>query len=188
MVEGAGKVDVLPRFMESAPEPGAALPPPTYVRYIPQGEITNAWRCPEDIFGPSRPRARAKRAGLAYQNRILDLAAGLARDALLVRGPWYSFSDSSDRRHYCQPDFILDLGPRIIVGEIKLRWNLDAWWQLRRLYLPVIRRALVGRDVVLVPLTICGSYDPAVSAPEPCRLVDGLFEAEAEHFNVWVVR
>jgi hypothetical protein len=101
-------------------------------------------------------------------------------------GPWFAFTDDSSIRHYCQPDFTCDLGERLVVGEIKLRWTSDAWWQLRRLYLPVLAAVYPGRT--LLPVCVCRSYDPSVSIPDEVRLIHRLAEAASpEILNVMVV-
>lgn len=178
---------MLPGFMTAGSSVGAAPPPPTYIRYLPQGDITCAWPEPNYCRPSPRPRNPAKRRGLAYQNRVLDWAVGASGGAELVRGPWYCFGDSSPGRHYCQPDLLVIRGAITLVCEIKLRWTVDAWWQLQRLYLPVLRVAH-GSGRVFVPVVVCGGYDPALPPPDPAHLIDNLASAEPDKFNILVWR
>jgi hypothetical protein len=52
----------------------------------------------------------------------------------------------------------------LVICEIKVTFTSDAWWQLRKLYEPVVRLAMKpGRMALLV---MCKSFDPAVPFPE----------------------
>lgn len=158
--------------------PAASLqsspPPPLYVHYLPQGEVQNAWRSAEAPYsGRRRPRG-AKRAGVVYQRRV-EAWDGLASANSVECSPWFCFLDDSGGRHYCQPDLLVRVGDKLLVCEIKIRWTSDAWWQLRKLYLPVLTRALAGS--VLVPVCICRSYDPSISIPDPVQICKSIQEA-----------
>jgi hypothetical protein len=54
--------------------------------------------------------------------------------------------------------------------EVKARFTSDAWWQLRKLYEPVVRAAFSPKT--LLSVIICRSFDPSVAFPEPYELVD----------------
>lgn len=180
-------MSVLPSFMAS-PGIGAAPPPPTFIRYLPQGEIRDAWRTTESPFSGRRARrSGAQKAGLAYQSRIGAWASDGHYLGSVVSGPWYCYVDGGGARRYCQPDLVFDDGLAIVACEVKLRWTVDAWWQLRKLYLPVLQVAH-GRRTPVLSLCICRSYDPAVQVPEPVNLVDDVAGCKPDSFNVLVVR
>lgn len=163
--------------------------PAQRLRRLPQGEITNAWPHAEDPFAGRRVRRTAQqRAGKAYEARVGKLLFGGSWPGSILRSPWFAYTDASPGVQFCQPDFILDKGrgAEAIVVEVKLRWHPDAWWQLERLYLPVLRHGLPGRE--LHSLCICGSYDPAVAAPGPVVVVRNLSEANPTQFSVLVIR
>jgi hypothetical protein len=111
-----------------------------------------------------------KAQGLKYEKKVLDYLEDESSFPLL-RSPWLEFEEASGRRRWCQPDgLLLDIwGGRIIVVEVKYQHTSNAWWQLRQLYLPVLRR-LFG-EYVLHPLEICKWYDPAQPFPEPVSLL-----------------
>lgn len=163
-------------------------PPPAYLR-LPCGDIQVAAR---HIGGSphagKRSRASgAQKAGLAYQKRIGALLTSSRPPSTLELGPWFWFVDSRTVRHYCQPDILLHLADgRIAVGEIKIRWTADAWWQLRKLYLPVLGKVFPGR--VLLPFVVCRSFDPAVRCGESPTLIDNLDALSASSFSVMVAR
>lgn len=169
---------------------GSASPlPPTYIRYLPQGDIVDAWQCEDPYVGKRSRASGAQKAGLAYQRRVLDHLSVLVSGGALVPSPWYCYVDSGGARRYCQPDAIheYDSSPRALVCEIKLRWTADAWWQLRKLYLPVLSRAYLPSRL-LIPLCICRSYDPSVAIPEAVNLIEDLEAASPDQFNVLVIR
>lgn len=169
--------------------PAASLqsspPPPLYVHYLPQGEVQSAWRSAEAPYsGRRRPRG-AKRAGMVYQRRV-EAWEGLGGVDSVECSPWFCFVDDSGGRHYCQPDLLLRRGDLLLVGEIKLRWTSDAWWQLRKLYLPVL--AKVFPTLILVPVCFCRSYDPAIRVPDEIHLCKGVTEASrSEVMNIVLV-
>jgi hypothetical protein len=69
------------------------------------------------------------------------------------------------------PDAVQQRSTHTVVFEIKYTHCPEAWWQLRRLYEPLLRRRL-GKAVTCVE--VCRSYDPATLLPEPVVLIDDL--------------
>lgn len=167
----------------------AAPPPPSYVRYIPQGTIHEAWRSAEiPHSGTSRFRSSAaQKAGSSYEKRVREWAYQHATSDSIEVSPWFCFVDDSHKRHYCQPDLLLVSPNRVVVVEVKLRWSLDAWWQLRHLYLPVLEVALRKPIESFVPLCICKSFDPAFPSPEPIALRTDLNVCTPSTLNVMLV-
>lgn len=159
-----------------------ALPPPTYVRYLPQGEISEACLSLEPPRSGPRRFSAAQRAGMAFQRRAEKWAFSGSFSGKIVLGPWFYFVDASHSRHYCQPDILFDLGEVLVVCEVKLHWSVDAWWQLRKLYLPVLQK--VYPEKVLIPLCVCKSFDPSIRAPEQIEIVADLFDCKPSVFNV----
>jgi hypothetical protein len=80
-------------------------------------------------------------------------------------GPWLEYEDKSGRR-YCQPDGLLVWAgaKRATILEIKYQHTSDAWYQLKQLYLPVLRVAMPGYSFGL--LEIVHWFDPATPWPE----------------------
>jgi hypothetical protein len=163
------------------------LPPlPAYIK-LPQGDITHAERTLQNPYAGKRShRSGAQKAGLAYQSRVGRHLGDTCPATSVVSGPWFYYSDATRVRSYCQPDFLIRTlsGRALVVVEAKLRWTSDAWWQLRSLYLPVLRKAMLGET--LLPLCICRSYDPAIRIPEPVNFVDEVDECKPGLFNVMV--
>lgn len=116
----------------------------------------------------SRPRAKAKQAGLRYE-RAVALAIGGC-----VHGQWWEFCDRNGHG-YCQTDVTIDTGKLLVVLESKYTWTPDAYVQLEGLYLPVLRhhfnssRHVIGFQITKVLKDLRGCR-VARSFDEACRM------------------
>lgn len=143
--------------------PAPSLPP----RYfIPAVSPSNVVQLPCNPHRRSRTTNGAKLAGLRYEKKVKErLRLEFGDDAILA--PWFSFTDGT--RRCCSPDFLLRRGDDFVIGEIKIRHVADSWWQLKRLYLPVMQAWRPASSFRL--LTIVGSFDPATAYPEDISLI-----------------
>lgn len=171
-----------------------SLPPPPRFLRLPVGAIRNAQRS-ENPHAVGARSSAAQRAGLRYQRLVegwLGAEFPPGGDAALVVSPWYQFVDGSGQRRWCQPDAIVEFPDRRLCIEIKTSWTTDAWWQLRKLYLPVLEAATQWQREAwqrgFIPLVICKHYDPAAKIPEEVKLLDHPREADARAFNILVWR
>lgn len=110
--------------------------------------------------------------GMKYERQVREHLAllVLGQAALDYReGPWIVFWNDYGRR-FCQPDaLLLDQSNRVcIVYEVKYQHCVDAWFQLRELYCPVVQRLLPGWTVGL--MEICHWHDPQVVFPQAYSL------------------
>lgn len=153
----------LPTISEAVP---VAVPAPPKFR-APLGRIrdVNMEETPHEHYAAAKGTSSAQKAGLSYESRV-------QRQLMQIFGPNYKpspsiyFSDDRGRR-CCIPDGII-LGPSLsVVVEIKSQHMPEAWWQLRKLYEPVLRT--VYPHVAL--LEICKSYDAQMPFPEAVRLL-----------------
>ena len=55
-------------------------------------------------------------------------------------------------------------GEAVAIFKIKYSFTPDAWWRLRKLYEPVVRKALNPKRLGL--FVICRNFDPHVPFPE----------------------
>lgn len=144
-----------------------AVPPPNRFRAV-VGKP-----CDVKIRANSMPvsvgNTPAKRAGLLYEKHVQKWIS--AHNPVYWPQPVFHFRDDSGPRT-CVPDGLLLGSGRIAIVEIKSQHMPEAWWQLRRLYEPVVREYADGRSVIL--LEICKSYDPAMPFPERPTLVDDM--------------
>ena len=114
--------------------------------------------------------------GVRYEREaqeFLSLYALGRAEIEYCNGPWMEFSDKSGRR-WCQPDALLiDRRKKdCLICEVKYQHTSDAWWQLKELYLPVLRVALPGFQFRL--LEIVHWYDPLTAWPERALMVGGI--------------
>lgn len=155
----------MPLGLAVASQQVAACAPPSWFRGV-EG-VRRAWSLSDGSPGRT-PKQRikgsaAQRAGIRYERKALEF---LTRNVPGFRQqPWFKFVAENGNLRWCQPDGILPLDRYgVVVFEVKVTFTSDAWWQLRKLYEPVLKRAL-GVDRV-VPCLVCKNFDPAVPFPE----------------------
>lgn len=170
--------------------PGSNLPacvPPRPGFKAPVGTICDIWidwsKCVPG-FGASAAQA----AGLKYEAKVHDYLESVHHSYAASPRLWYT--DDAGRR-YVVPDGIFPLDgvwrePKFLVlVEIKVRHMPEAWWQLKRLYEPILR---VHRpNIPIYCLEVVSSYDPAM--PFPCRVnlirdLKGWLDAPTAEFTV----
>lgn len=157
---------------------GFELPPPP-PGFRPVEDLQSAWRAKPEAL--PRPRAEgdtptvAQLNGLRYERKVRERFATEIPGG--EAGPWFFFRDRHGTRR-CQPDLLFELIDRAIIAEVKLFHTTDAWWQLRKLYEPVVGKAL-GLPVRL--LVITETYDPAIAWPEPLELL-----ADPAAVSAWI--
>lgn len=138
---------------------------------------------------------KAASRGLAYEKRVHQHFASFfcpeAGDVLYQRAPWIRFRTSDPREtqdRWAEPDgllFNLSLG-LITIIEIKLAHTQNAWWGLRRLYEPLIRKIFGSRWAYAV-CEVCEYYDPATNFPEPFDLCYNISDLRRNEFGVMLL-
>lgn len=121
---------------------------------------------------PQKRRGR-RRAGERYELKVQS-ELSLQYDWNYVPSPWFYFLEAGgDRPRWCQPDGLLiqPLHATITIVEVKLQHTSDAWWQIKQLYLPVVAAAFPPDLWTYNFCEVVKWHDPAVSFPEPYRLV-----------------
>lgn len=151
-------------FAESpAPKPAKLFAPPAGFRAA-EG-VRLAWATGDGPFGraPSRGGTAAQRAGRRYERKALDFLSKQLGGAFKP-SQWFRFYDKSGHR-WCQVDGLLNDEHGLVIFEVKYSFTADAWWQLRKLYEPVVKRAFLAKSAQLV--VVCKNFDPATQFPEP---------------------
>lgn len=159
---------MMPHLPLSSDRVPVDVPSPPRFR-APLGEIRNvSFRTG---YLPASGDTSAQKAGLRYEERVHE-ALTQALGKRYFRTPHVHFSDDRGSRT-CVPDALVvsDSGKHILI-EVKYSHMPEAWWQLRRLYQPVLQTIL---PQVLV-LEICRTFDPDMPFPERVELVDGVLE------------
>ncbi len=121
---------------------------------------------PSFATGEARSAGRGKRAeGIRYERKVQSHLLDLYGE-FYVPGPWLQFYDPDQR--ICQPDGLLfDFENGVItLVEIKLRHCTDAYWQLRKLYQPVLRCMFPASIWDIRCIEVVRWYDPCVVWPE----------------------
>lgn len=178
MLVNSGEIEG--RFPVAA-RPELSISPTYFKRTVKTSDL--AWATID--FGAKvnlpRPKAAAAKLGLRFEGKVL---ASLQKKYLqaFTTGVPISFQrkhgEFYQRPETAIPDGLLiqESSKTLLVVEIKLRHSVDAWSQLNRFYLPLLR-GVFGNSLVLRTLEICRFYDPGVKLPVEKELVLSLEEA-----------
>lgn len=148
---------------------GVAVPPPPFFR-PPLGELRNvnvSWQDYERATGNSA----AKVAGLRFEARV-QRALG-KRFQGYMPAPRVEFRDDSGYR-VVRPDGLLPLRNRAVLFEIKHTHMPEAWWQLERLYRPLVEHWVAPIPVQVIE--IVRTFDPQMPFPCPVELITKTLE------------
>lgn len=129
----------------------------------------------------------AQRSGVRYENKVFRFLKKIWPSCRI--NPLLDFYDGRERRR-CRPDvlhFDFEKGLGLII-EVKIQHVPDAWWQLRKLYQPVVSQ-LYGKHIPLRVMEIVRSYDPAVPFPEEVEVLTRLEDIwDCEKMGVFIWR
>ena len=156
--------------------------------FRPVGTVGSAEFQIKSPFGNPRRGSPAQRRGRSYEAKVLAELEDASLFKLFTPSPWIVFDDG-DKRRLCQPDALAfgsgSGGDWLLILEVKLRHNIMAYWQLRKLYQPVLVRMFPGYEVRVCEIT--KGFDPATPWPEDIRLlqdVTQLLELKTQEFGV----
>lgn len=124
---------------------------------------------PFDTGGRTRG---VRRLGQVYEYKWQEYAE--QRFDYYVPSPWLVFrSETKPYVQWCQPDGLLFLPEKlsIIIVEVKLRHTDVAFWQIEKLYEPVLRKCFEGRTWSFRRLEVVKWFDPAAYFPCDPQLV-----------------
>lgn len=146
------------------------VPAPPSFR-APSGKIRNVTI---EIKPPQRPHdyknmSASRKNGVRYESRVQVELYMMFPD--YNTNPVFEFRDDSGFRR-CIPDGLLLYNDSAIIFEIKIQHMPEAWWQLKRLYEPVVAARFPGRRVRSIE--IVKSYDPSMPFPCHCPVIDDL--------------
>ena len=104
--------------------------------------------------------------GVRYEKKVQEYLEGLYGDRY-IPSPWLRFF-AGNKWRWCQPDGILldFLHGVITVVEVKYQHTSDAWWQVRQLYIPVLRELFPEKLWRFEACEVVKWYDPATVFPE----------------------
>jgi hypothetical protein len=82
---------------------------------------------------------RGKKAeGLRFEAKVIDLLVG-HYDCFIASLPFRYYTELGER--FCIPDGVFVFENEVVVVEIKLQHTLQAWFQITKLYFPVLEKA-----------------------------------------------
>jgi hypothetical protein len=163
------------RFYEGGAAPASSgassrLAPPPGVRI---GDVAFAKSIAGSPWGESAtgvPPTKAQLAGLRYERKVQEKLAQFFQNEYRP-GPWFKYQFEGAKTPLLgQPDGVWEMKNSVVVVEIKIRWCAEAWWKLKRVYAPVVERAL--SKPVRGLLCVTRSFDPAIRVPDPVQLFD----------------
>lgn len=157
--------------LDSAGSAGAELstvPPP---RFRPLRGPTRDVRLNRVEYSTAQGVTFAQKNGLRYERKVQEFLSKKFPD--YIPGPYIHFTDDSMCRTV-QPDGILVFDDVVFIFEIKFQHVPEAWWQLEKLYKPLLKLIYPTREVSCVE--ICRSFDPAMPFPTSVEGVIDLLE------------
>lgn len=165
---------LIPNEARSAASASFQVPPPSKFR-APSGRIRDAT---VKIIPYERQKGRtaAQENGLRFEATVQEELFSHLSGRYVV-SPIIHFLDDRGPRIVI-PDGLFKAQRRvdgvksIVIVEIKSQHMPEAWWQLRKLYQPVIETCSAPYPVHV--LEIVKSFDPSMPFPEPVRLIDDL--------------
>lgn len=119
----------------------------------------------------------AARRGIWYERRVQERFLS-EYSGRYIGSPWFRFWRRNGTQGLCQPDgllFSFDKG-FIVIVEIKHSHTVDAWFQLTKLYLPVVEAVFPPRLWRYSRIEVTKTFDPHERFPEPLRIVSDLEE------------
>ena len=132
------------------------------------------------------------RTGKLFEEKVKESLWGWFPESF-ISGPWFQYWERNPYRiQWCQPDGLL-IFPRegiIVILEIKSTHTSDAWWQLRKLYSPVVKKVFgEGKEgkgmweyavIEIVDRFILGPF------PEKVNICHSILDADRDKFNVYL--
>lgn len=122
----------------------------------------------------------SQKAGLRYERSACRYLKATFPNVLIGRA--IHFVDELGPRT-CIPDAVIHCPQFVIVVEIKLQHMPEAWWQLRRLYEPVLKVIYPGSPIACVEMV--RSFDASMPFPEKVDFFDDLHDVNPDKFGVF---
>lgn len=117
------------------------LPPPRDFKLL-RSEVISAWYAGDSVPNPpERSYSGPQRNGLRYERRVQrHLSEQFGKSYLGSRWIYFREAHAPEIVQRCQPDGLLIHSEKkqVTIVEIKHSHTQRAWWQLRKLYQPVL--------------------------------------------------
>lgn len=154
---------MIPHFADQRSASPTSFEPPSWFRPVDQ-----CWNVQLVPYPERHTRSSvAQKAGIRYEagfHKLLNSQHPC--DYATFRDQMFTFQTPKGPR-WCKPDGLLLFGgDRGILFEVKYRHTSDSWWQLWKLYKPVVER-FYGIEVICCE--VCKFFDPGIEYPGPIR-------------------
>lgn len=139
------------------------------------GSVRQAEMVDEPQFAKTLGNVKGSmRRGLLYQDRVTDY---LDTQIEGIAGPWFRYSNGVKPPRYAQPDWLgFDFERGFLyIAEIKLTRVTNAWWQLNRLYKPIVQKVFPKWDIVLLEVSTTADV---LMLPEEVKVVHKVQDAK----------
>lgn len=167
----------------SAGPPSSTVPPP---RFRPlSSKVREVYLSPTP-YRVAEGETSSQRAGLRYERQTNELL--LKKFPHYMPGPYIHFVDG-DTARTCQPDGIAIFNDLAFIFEIKYQHMPEAWWQLEKLYRPLLEKLWPTKTISCVE--VVRSYDPSMPFPCSVKLIESIEEwcfEPRKDFGVWIWR
>lgn len=140
-------------------------------------------------FTRTKRYTKARAAGVRYERKAHTYLTRLYPDAYIA-SPWIKYTLVNNLQwKWCQPDGLLVFPRtgRVILIEIKNSHTPLAWWQLKRLYAPVIKAIFPPHLWSYDFCEVTRFYDCSVRFPEAIQLAR-YPDIHAEKFKVHIFK
>lgn len=145
--------------------PANSLPLPSRYFNRTVQDVTKAVyspKAPARAIKASGSNTPAQKAGKRYEAKVLTSLLQKNLGTTVI-APWISFEAKSQAFGFCQPDCLIFRNGYVVICEVKLTHTVDAYWQLRHLYGPILRS--LEPQLPQIHLEITKSFDPKVTFP-----------------------
>jgi hypothetical protein len=156
------------------------ITPPLHSTRI-AGQVQQAELLEFKLKHPNQRRSAAQSLGLRYEKKALvHLLQEL--DENVSFHPAFKFQSANAKfPQYAIPDALyLSKDNVLTIFEIKLKHTADAWYQLKRLYLPIVEKAYPGFAGRINLCEVCANFDTSIRLPS-IEMVDNLQQWTAAH-------
>lgn len=147
--------------------------------YTPQGIKSARILDSRPSFIRSKRVTGAYRRGIVYERKALDrLESEVSSipESVFLRSPWIEYIDDNGK-HWCQPDAVgwsARSAPAGFVWEVKYKHCAEAWFQIWRLYIPVLER--IYPSIKWQGIEVVKWFDASISFPEQFELSDSILK------------
>lgn len=154
--------------------------------FSPAGQVDSAYlsKSPPPFLRQRRYSGR-RAEGVRYERKVQEHLQALFPETYMP-SPWFRFQ-SEGKWRWCQPDgLLIDLAQgKITCVEVKYSHTVLAWWQTRRLYMPVLEKCFPPHLWRFEVCEVVKWYDPAIQLPEP-HILAAEVDQVSEKFKVHI--